>query len=158
MNNNETNKFSSLDSRELEAFSDFQFELSYLLEKCLYISNLKTKVSSELEIQIFEFNYSSSKECILNAVCNLIDIAETMTNLSIYDSCPICDLKLGIRRIERRFIDNKESLRKSIKIGAVASEFYNSFLEMFELEAILRNKEIDNSQRIVSLLLRIFTD
>lgn len=54
--------------------------------------------------------------------------------------------------------DNKESLRKSIKIGAVASEFYNSFLEMFELEAILRNKGIDNSQRIVSLLLRIFTD
>lgn len=155
MNNSETNEFSSYNSRENKLLRrDFWYELNYLLEKCCYISNLKTKN----KLLILEFNYSSSKECALNAVRNLIDIAEAMTDLSAYDNCPMCDLKLGIRRIERELVKNRKSLRKSIKLGPITNELYNSLLEMFKLEAVLRNKGIDNSQRITNLFLRVFVD
>lgn len=158
MKDGETNEFFSYDSREYETYCDFKFELDYLLSKCIHISGLKTKIDSELEMQIFAFNYSSSKENILYAVENLMDIAETMVNIPIYDSCPVCKLKSAIRLIERRLIDNSDSLQKRIKIGGVTSDFYESILEMFKLEAILRDKGINNSQRIVDLFLRIITN
>lgn len=158
MKDGETNEFFSYDSRENEAYCDFQSELDYLLNKCIYISGLKTKIGSELEMQIFAFNYSSSKENILYAVENLMDIAETMIDISSYDSCPVRKLKSAIRFIERKLIEDSDSLQKRIKIGTFTSDFYKSLLEMFKLEAVLRDKGINNSQRIVGLFLRIFTN
>lgn len=155
MKDGETNEFFSYDSRENEAYCDFQSELDYLLNKCIYISGLKTKIGSELEMQIFAFNYSSSKENILYAVENLMDIAETMIDISSYDSCPVRKLKSAIRFIERKLIEDSYFLQRK---ATCTSDFKKSLLEMFKLEAVLRDKGINNSQRIVGLLLRIFTN